>query len=56
MVNLLDESDLQKLVNLLTDDLALFLVKAAQALLYWFGACADLHGVLGDFPGYAWHI
>jgi hypothetical protein len=32
MVNLLDESGLQKLVNLLTDDLALLLVEATQAL------------------------
>jgi hypothetical protein len=29
MMNLLDESGLQQLVDLLTDDLALFLVEAA---------------------------
>jgi hypothetical protein len=56
MVNLLDESDLQKLVNLLTDDLALLLVEAAQALLYQFGAGPDLQGMLGNLLGYAWHI
>jgi hypothetical protein len=56
MVNLLDESGLQKLVNLLTDDLALLLVEAAQALLHRFGASSDLQGVLGDFPRYVRHI
>jgi hypothetical protein len=34
MMNLLDESGLQKLVDLLTDDLALLLVEAAQALFH----------------------
>jgi hypothetical protein len=56
MMNLLDESGLQQFVYLLTDDLALLLVEAAQALLHQFGAGSDLQGVLGDFPGYAWHI
>jgi hypothetical protein len=56
MMNLLDESGLQQLVDLLTDDLALLLIKAAQALLHRFGASSDLQGVLGDFPGYARHI
>jgi hypothetical protein len=53
MMNLLDESDLQKLVNLLTDNLTLLLVEAVQALLYRFGASLDLQGVLDDFLGYA---
>jgi hypothetical protein len=56
MMNLLDESSLQKFVDLLTNDLALLLVEAAQALLYQFGAGSDLQGVLGDFLRYAWHI
>jgi hypothetical protein len=56
MVNLLDESGLQKLVNLLTDDLVFLLVEAAQALLHRFGAGPDLQGMLGDFSGYARHI
>jgi hypothetical protein len=56
MMNLLDESGLQKLVDLLTDDLALLLVEAAQALLHRLGAGSDLQGVLGHFPGYAQHI
>jgi hypothetical protein len=56
MMNLLDESGLQQLVDHLADDLALFLVKAAQALFYRFGASSDLQGVLGDFPRYARHI
>jgi hypothetical protein len=56
MMNLLDEFGLQKLVDLLTDDLALLLVEAAQALLHRLGAGSDLQGVLGDFPGYARHI
>jgi hypothetical protein len=34
MMNLLDESGLQKLVDLLTDDFALLLVEAAQALFH----------------------
>jgi hypothetical protein len=55
-VNLLDESDLQKLMNLLTDDLVLPLVEVAQALLHQFGAGSDFQGVLGDFPRYAQHI
>jgi hypothetical protein len=56
MVNLLDESGLQKLVNLLTDDVALLLVEAAQALLHRSGAGSDLQGVLVNFPRYARHI
>jgi hypothetical protein len=43
-------------VYLLTDDIALLLVEAAQALLHRFGSSLDFQGVLGDFPGYAWHI
>jgi hypothetical protein len=54
MMNLLDESGLQKLVNLLADDLALLLVEAAQALLHWFRVGSDLQGMLNDFPEYAW--
>jgi hypothetical protein len=53
MMNLLDKSGLQQLVDLLADDLALLLVEAAQALFQRFGAGSDLQGVLGDFPGYA---
>jgi hypothetical protein len=56
MINLLDESSLQKLVDLLADDLALLLVEAAQALFHRSGADSDLQGVLGDFPGYARYI
>jgi hypothetical protein len=53
MMNLLDESGFQKLVDLLTDDLALLLVEAAQALPHWFRAGSDLQGMLGNFPRYA---
>jgi hypothetical protein len=42
MMNLLDESGLQQLVDLLTDDLALLLVEAAQALFHRFRAGSDL--------------
>jgi hypothetical protein len=56
MMNLLDESGLQKLVDLIADDLALLLVEVAQSLLHRFGAGLDLQGVLGDFSGYARHI
>jgi hypothetical protein len=56
MINLLDEFGLQKLVDLLTDDLVLLLIEAAQALLHRLRAGSDLQGVLGDFPGYAQHI
>jgi hypothetical protein len=56
MMNLLDESGLQKLVDLLTDDLALLFVEAGQALLHRFGAGLDLQGMLGNFLGYARHI
>jgi hypothetical protein len=42
MMNLLDESGLQQLVDLFADDLALLLVEAAQALFYQFGASSDL--------------
>ena len=55
-MNLLDESGHQKLVDLLTNDLALRLIEAVQSLLHWFGTGLDLQGVLGDFPRYAWHI
>jgi hypothetical protein len=53
MMNLLDESGLQQLVDLLVDDLALLLIEAAQVLFHWFGATSDLQGVLGNFPRYA---
>jgi hypothetical protein len=56
MMNLLDESSLQKLMDLLTNDLAHLLVEAVQALLHQLGAGSDLQGVLGDFRGYARHI
>jgi hypothetical protein len=42
MMNLIDESGLQQLVYLLTDDPVLLLVEAAQALLHRFGAGPDL--------------
>ena len=50
MMNLLDESSSQKLVELLANDLALLLVEAAQALLHWLGTGSNLQGVLGDIP------
>jgi hypothetical protein len=56
MMNPLDESGLQQLVDLLADDLAFLLIKAVQALFHWFGAGSDLQGMLGDFLGYARHI
>jgi hypothetical protein len=56
MMNLLDKSGLQKLVDLLTDDLALLFVKVAQALFHRSRAGSDLQGVLGDSPGYAQHV
>ena len=56
MVNLLDESGRQKLVDFLANDLALFLVESAQPLLHWLGTGSNLQGVLGDFPRYAWHV
>ena len=56
MVNLLDESSYQKLVDLLTNDLALLLVEAAQPLLHWLGTGSNFQGVLDNFPRYARHI
>ena len=48
MVNLLHESDRQKLVDLL--------VEATQPLLHWLGTGSNFQGVLSDFPRYAWHV
>jgi len=56
MVNLLDESGCQKLVDFLANDLALLIVEAAQALLHWLGAGSNLQGLLSDFPRGAWHV
>jgi len=56
MMNLLDESDRQKLVDLLTNNLALLLVEAVQALFHWLGTGSNPQGVLGDFPRYARHV
>jgi len=56
MVNLLDESSRQKLVDLLANDLAFLLVEATQPLLHWLGTSSNFQGVLGDFPRYAWHV
>ena len=55
-MNLLDESSRQKLVDLLTNDLALLLVEVALALLHWSGTGLDLQGLLGDFPRYVGHV
>jgi len=56
MVNLLDESGRQKLLDLLANDLALFLIESALPLLHWLGTGSNFQGVLGDFPRYARHI
>ena len=56
MMNLLDESGRQKLVDLLTSDLAFLLVEVTQSLLHWLGAGSNFQGVLGDFPRYAKHV
>jgi len=56
MMNLLDESGHQKLVDFLANDLTLLLVEATQALLHWLGTGSNLQGVLGDFPRYARHV
>jgi len=56
MVNLLDESSHQKLVDLLANDLALLLVESAQPLLHSLGTGSNFQGVLGDFPRYARHV
>jgi len=56
MMNLLDESSRQKLVDLLADDLALLLIEPVQVLLHWSRTGSDLEGVLGDFPRYARHV
>ena len=56
MMNLLDESGRQKLVDLLTNDLEIFFFEAAQALLHWLGTGSNLQGVLDNFPRYARHV
>ena len=56
MVNLLDECGCQKHLDLLTNDLALLLVEAAQPLLHWLGTGSNFQGVLGDLPRYARHV
>ena len=50
MVNLLDESGCEKLVDLLTNDLTFLLVEATQPLFHWLGTSSNFQGVLGDFP------
>jgi len=56
MVNLIDESGRQKLVDFLANDLAFLLVETTQPLLHWLGTGSNFQGVLGDFPRYAWHV
>ena len=56
MMNFLDESGRQKLVDLLANDLALLLVESAQPLLHWLGTGSNFQGELGDFPRYAGHV
>jgi len=56
MVNLLDESGRQKLVDLLTNDLAFLLIEATQPLFHWLGIGSNFQGVLRDFPRYVWHV
>jgi hypothetical protein len=52
----LDEPSHQKLVDLLPDDSAPFLVEAAQMLLHRSGPDSDVQGVLGDIPRYDRHV
>ena len=52
----LDESGLQKFLQLLADRPALELVEASQALLHRLGVGSDIKGVLGDLPRYARHV
>ena len=52
----LDESGRQKLLHLLADSLALFLVESTQALFHRSRADPDVQGVLGDLPQYARHV
>jgi len=56
MMDLLDESDRQKLVDFLANDLAFLLIEATQPLFHWLGTGLNFQGVLGDFPRYAWHV
>lgn len=56
MIHLLDEAGCQKLLDLLPNHLAPFIVEAAQSLLYWPGALLNVQGVLGDVPRYARHV
>ena len=56
MLNLLDESSRQKLVDFLANDLALHFVEATQPLLHWLRIGSNFQGVLGDFPQYASHV
>ena len=55
-MNLLNESGRQKHVDLLANDLAFLLIEATQSLLPWLGTVSNFHGVLSDFPRYAWHV
>jgi len=56
MVNFLDESGRQKLLDLLSNDLVLLFVESAQPLLHSLGTGSNFQGVLGDFPRYARHV
>ena len=56
MGHFLDESGRQKLLHLLADGPALFLVESVQALLHRSGASPDVQGMLGDLPRYAQHV
>ena len=56
MGHLLDEPGRQKLMHLLADGPALFLIESAQALLHRSGAGLDVQGVLDDLPRYARHV
>ena len=56
MKYLLDEFSLQELSQLLPDRLALFLIKASQALLHRLGVRLDVKGVLSDLPQDARHV
>jgi hypothetical protein len=56
MEHFLDESGRQELVDLLTDDPALFFIESAQVLPHWPRVGSDIKRVLGDFPRYARHV
>jgi hypothetical protein len=56
MDHFFDKACFQQLENFLCYGAALFISEASHCLSYWLGSRDYLQGMLGEFPGYTYHV